>query len=62
MPAPAPAPTIRGRFLWHELMTTDVEAAKAFYTAAIGWGTQPFPASAKCPTRSGCAARPRLAA
>jgi predicted enzyme related to lactoylglutathione lyase len=30
----------RGRFLWIELMTTDVEAAKAFYTKAIGWGTQ----------------------
>jgi len=28
---------IRGRFVWHELMTTDPEAAKAFYTAVIGW-------------------------
>ena len=33
---------IRGRFVWHELMTTDPEAAKAFYTAVIGWGTQPW--------------------
>ena len=31
---------IRGRFLWHELMTTDPEAAKAFYTAVVGWGTK----------------------
>ncbi len=31
---------IRGRFVWHELMTTDTEAAKAFYTAIIGWGTK----------------------
>lgn len=30
----------RGRFLWIELMTTDVEAAKAFYGSVIGWGTQ----------------------
>lgn len=30
----------RGRFLWLELMTTDVDAAKAFYTDVIGWGTQ----------------------
>jgi len=31
---------VRGRFVWHELMTTDPEAAKAFYTAVIGWGTK----------------------
>ena len=29
----------RGRFIWHDLMTTDQEAAKAFYTAVVGWGT-----------------------
>src|ERR1700733_3864741 len=29
-----------GRFLWYELMTTDVEAAKAFYADVFGWGTQ----------------------
>jgi predicted enzyme related to lactoylglutathione lyase len=28
-----------GRFAWYELITTDVEAAKAFYTNVIGWGT-----------------------
>lgn len=27
-----------GRFLWYELMTTDTEAAKAFYAAVLGWG------------------------
>ena len=29
-----------GRFIWYELMTTDMEAAKAFYTKVVGWGTQ----------------------
>jgi uncharacterized protein len=29
-----------GRFVWYELMTTDPEAAKAFYTNVVGWGTQ----------------------
>jgi predicted enzyme related to lactoylglutathione lyase len=27
-----------GRFVWYELMTTDVEAAKAFYSDIVGWG------------------------
>jgi uncharacterized protein len=27
-----------GRFAWYELITTDVEAAKAFYTRVMGWG------------------------
>ena len=31
---------VRGQFDWHELMTTDPQAAKEFYTAVIGWGTQ----------------------
>jgi predicted enzyme related to lactoylglutathione lyase len=26
-----------GRFVWHDLMTTDVEKSKAFYTALFGW-------------------------
>ncbi len=30
----------RGRFCWHELLTTDPEAARAFYTEVIGWSTQ----------------------
>ena len=28
----------QGRFVWYELITTDVEAAKAFYTRVMGWG------------------------
>ena len=27
-----------GRFVWYELITTDVEAAMAFYTKVMGWG------------------------
>jgi predicted enzyme related to lactoylglutathione lyase len=30
----------RGKFLWYELMTTDVDAAKAFYTEVVGWRVQ----------------------
>jgi uncharacterized protein len=29
-----------GRFVWYELMTTDIEAAKLFYANVIGWGTR----------------------
>jgi uncharacterized protein len=29
-----------GRFLWFELMTTDMAAATAFYSAVVGWGAQ----------------------
>src|SRR5215467_12523021 len=29
-----------GRFVWYELVTTDMEAAKAFYTEVVGWGAQ----------------------
>ena len=31
---------IRGRFLWYDCMTPDVEASKTFYTAVAGWGIQ----------------------
>src|SRR5688500_7796606 len=31
-----------GKFVWYELMTTDVEGAKTFYGDVVGWGTQPF--------------------
>ena len=27
-----------GRFVWYELITTDMEAAKTFYTKVMGWG------------------------
>jgi predicted enzyme related to lactoylglutathione lyase len=30
----------RGRFVWYELITTDMEAAKAFYANVVGWGTR----------------------
>ena len=33
----------RGRFVWYELMAGDTEAAKAFYTKVVGWGTQDGP-------------------
>jgi hypothetical protein len=38
----ATQPTLRGRFVWYDLMTTDVQAATAFYTKVAGWGTQDF--------------------
>jgi predicted enzyme related to lactoylglutathione lyase len=31
-----------GRVSWNELVTTDVPAAKAFYTGLFGWKTEPF--------------------
>jgi len=32
-----------GAFSWCELMATDVEAAKAFYTKLFGWGAEDMP-------------------
>lgn len=32
----------KGRFVWYDLMSTDLDAAKNFYTKLIGWGTAPF--------------------
>jgi predicted enzyme related to lactoylglutathione lyase len=29
-----------GRFVWYELMTTDMGAAQAFYTNVVGWGAR----------------------
>jgi uncharacterized protein len=29
-----------GKFIWYELITTDVEAAKAFYTRVMSWGAR----------------------
>jgi predicted enzyme related to lactoylglutathione lyase len=34
--------TVRGRFVWHELMTPDTSGAHAFYSKALGWKTQPW--------------------
>jgi predicted enzyme related to lactoylglutathione lyase len=38
----------RGRFVWHDLMTTDQEKAIDFYTKVVGWTTQDWEGS---PTR-----------
>lgn len=35
--------TVRGRFVWHELLTTDTKAAAGFFTKLIGWKTRPWP-------------------
>jgi predicted enzyme related to lactoylglutathione lyase len=32
-----------GAFSWFELMTTDVEAAKSFYSQLLGWTTKDMP-------------------
>ena len=32
--------TVRGRFVWHELMTPDPSGAHAFYSKVLGWKTQ----------------------
>jgi len=34
---------LKGRFVWYELLARDMEAAKAFYTKVVGWGTQDAP-------------------
>jgi uncharacterized protein len=33
----------QGRFVWHELMTTDTKAARAFYSNVVGWGAEEAP-------------------
>ena len=39
----ADAMNSQGRFAWYELVTTDAEAAKAFYAKVVGWGVQDAP-------------------
>jgi len=34
----APVASSHGRFVWYELMTTDMKAAMTFYTKVAGWG------------------------
>jgi predicted enzyme related to lactoylglutathione lyase len=34
--------TLRGRFVWHELMTPDAAASHGFYSKALGWKTQAY--------------------
>jgi hypothetical protein len=36
-------------FFWYELMTSDMDAAEAFYTDVVGWTAQPFPGAAGMP-------------
>jgi len=33
--------SIRGRFVWHKLMTDDAASAAAFYSKIAGWKPQP---------------------
>ncbi len=35
-----PEESVRGRFVWYDLMTPDAEGAKPFYTAVMGWGIE----------------------
>lgn len=37
--------SVLGRLLWYELLTSDMAAAEAFYTAVLGWTVQPFEGS-----------------
>ena len=39
------APALLGRPLWYELMTTDTNAAEAFYRSVVGWTSAPFAGS-----------------
>src|SRR5262245_48828630 len=34
--------TVRGRFVWHELMTPNRSGAHDFYSKSVGWKTQPW--------------------
>lgn len=34
--------SVRGHFLWHELLTSNPDAAKAFYGKVVGWSTTPW--------------------
>lgn len=38
--APPEFPVPAGSFVWDELVTTDVDGAKAFYAAVTGWGAR----------------------
>jgi predicted enzyme related to lactoylglutathione lyase len=34
---------VRGRFVWHQLLTRNVPGARKFYSKLVGWKTQPWP-------------------
>ena len=36
-------PSAQSSFVWYELMTNDVAAAKTFYAKVVGWNTQDVP-------------------
>lgn len=36
------ADNLRGRFVWHELMTPDPKAAVSFYGKVVGWQPKPY--------------------
>lgn len=38
---------VRGRFLWYDLMTTDMAAAQEFYRTVAGWGVETWDAGDK---------------
>jgi len=40
--APTAGTAWRSRFVWYDLLTTDIAAAAAFYTQVVGWGTQEY--------------------
>jgi predicted enzyme related to lactoylglutathione lyase len=42
-PAQAPIGWSHGTFHWNELVTHDVERAKRFYAATLGWSFEPMP-------------------
>ena len=42
---PTAESTLLGRPLWYELMTTDMQAAEAFYRTVVGWTAAPFEGS-----------------
>lgn len=46
---------VRGRFVWHELMTRDVSGAQTFYIKLMGWSVEPWAAD---PTYTVCLAKP----
>ena len=34
-----------GRIIWHDLLTTDIEGSKAFYSGLFGWEYEAIPLS-----------------
>ena len=42
-------PSAAKSFFWYELMTTDMDAAEAFYAKVVGWSTEPFNSGPEMP-------------